>query len=133
MTRNTREKSLRMADFLFAAVSDSGSPSAENGLSHEHNAERSSLPMGPSSSSSRGTPAADDSMNIVAAEELLMVGEATTSAMNVESNHVMISALRIEDGNDGEVGAQPSAGAHGPAGITASLEGALKLADPVHA
>ena len=122
-----------MADFLFAAVSDSGSPSAENGLSHEHNAERSSLPMGPSSSSSRGTPAADDSMNIVAAEELLMVGEATTSARNVESNHVMISALRIEDGNDGEVGAQPSAGAHGPAGITASLEGALKLADPVHA
>ena len=32
-----------MADFLSTAVDDSGSPSAENGLSHEHNAERSGL------------------------------------------------------------------------------------------
>jgi hypothetical protein len=47
-----------MADFLSTAVDDSGSPSAENGLSHEHNAERFGLPMGTSSSSSRGTPAA---------------------------------------------------------------------------
>ena len=123
-----------MADFLFEPVSDSGSPSAENGLSHEHNAERSGLPiLVPSSSSSRGTPPASDAINFVAAEEAMMVDEPTTSATNIESNHVMISALRIEDGNDGEVGAQPSAGAHGPAGITASLEGALKLADPVHA
>ena len=38
-----------MADLLSTAVDDSGSPSAENGLSHEHNAERSGLPMGPSS------------------------------------------------------------------------------------
>ena len=49
-----------MADFLFAAVADSGSPSAENGLSHEQSAERFGLPMGPSSSSSRVTPAAND-------------------------------------------------------------------------
>ena len=122
-----------MADFLSTAVDDSGSPSAENGLSHEHNAERSGLPMGPSSSSSRGTPPASDAINFVAAEEAMMVDEPTTSATNIERNHVKISGLRIEDGNDGEAGAQSSAGAHGPAGITASLEGALKLADPVHA
>ena len=90
-----------MADFLSTAVDDSGSPSAENGLSHEHNAERSGLPMGPSSSSSRGTPAANDSMNIVAAEEAMIVDVPTTSATNIERNHVKISGLRIEDGNDG--------------------------------
>ena len=120
-----------MADFLSTAVDDSGSPSAENGLSHEHNAERSGLPMGPSSSSSRGTPPASDAINFVAAEEAMMVDEPTTSATNIESNHVMISGLRIEDGNDGEVGAQSSAGAHGPAGITASLEDTGKSADLV--
>ena len=43
----------------------------------------------------------------------------------------MISGLRIEDGNDGEVGDQSSAGAHGPAGIAASLEDTGKSADLV--
>ena len=90
-----------MADFLSTAVDDSGSPSAENGLSHEHNAERSGLPVGPSSSSSRGTPPASDAINFVAAEEAMMVDEPTAPSA-VRAAPVMLeirSRLRAAGGN----------------------------------